>query len=189
MFNAKVALIAIACCAAPSLVWAQGALTTGMDANPVSAAIRQSWAEAKRNIQESAVQMTEANYPFKPVASVRSFGAILAHVAGASYEFCAAAKGAKAPHTEDEFEKSTTTKAGILKVVADAIAYCDGAYTALTDKSAADVVDGAFGGGKAARASQLLGNVTHYMEHYGNLVTYFRIKGMVPPSSQPRKTG
>ncbi len=120
---------------------------------------------------------------------MRTFGAILAHIAGASYEFCAAAKGEKPPHTEDEFEKSVTTKVAITKVVSDAIAYCDAAYTALTDKTAADIVNGAFGSGKAARASSLLGNTTHYMEHYGNLVTYFRMKGIVPPSSRPRTTG
>jgi uncharacterized damage-inducible protein DinB len=176
---------AFACVVLPSAVSAQ--VTGNIDANPVSAAIRQSWAEAKRNVQDSANQMPEANYSFKPVETVRSFGAILAHLAGASYEFCAAAKGEKPAHTEDEFEKSATTKAAITKALTDAIAYCDGAYSALTDKTAADVVAGAFGSGKAARASALIGNTGHFMEHYGNLVTYFRIKGMVPPSSQPRK--
>jgi uncharacterized damage-inducible protein DinB len=185
MSRSIIAAVALACVVSPSVVFAQAA--AGIDANPVSAAIRQSWAEAKRNIQESATQMPEANYSFKPVESVRSFGAIVAHLAGASYEFCAAAKGQKSPHAEDEFEKSATTKAAITKALTDAIAYCDGAYSALTDKTAADVVTEAFGSGKAARASALLGNTGHFMEHYGNLVTYFRIKGMVPPSSQPRK--
>jgi uncharacterized damage-inducible protein DinB len=179
------AALALACVLFPSLALAQAG--PGLDANPVSAAIRQSWAEAKRDIQESAAQMPDADFQFKPVDSVRSFGAILAHIAGASYEFCAAAKGQKPPHSEDEFEKSATTKVAITKAVTDAVAYCDTAYSALTDKTAADIVDGAFGSGKSARASALIGNSTHYMEHYGNLVTYFRIKGMVPPSSRPRK--
>jgi uncharacterized damage-inducible protein DinB len=185
MSRLSIAAIALACVVSPSAVYAQAA--AGIDANPVSAAIRQAWAEAKRNVQESANQMPEANYSFKPVESVRSFGAILAHLAGASYEFCAAAKGEKPGHTEDEFEKSATTRAAITKALTDAIAYCDGAYSSLTDKTAADIVPGAFGSGKAARASSLIGNTGHFMEHYGNLVTYFRIKGMVPPSSQPRK--
>src|SRR5262245_7892943 len=185
MFRSTMAVAVFASLVAPVALFAQAGV--GIDANPVSAAIRQSWAEAKRNMQESAALMPEANYPYKPIDSVRSFGAILAHVAGASYEFCSAAKGQKAPHAEDEFEKAAVTKAAISKALADAIAYCDSAYTALTDKTAADVVTGAFGAGKAARASALLGNTSHFNEHYGNLVTYFRIKGMVPPSSQPRK--
>src|ERR671922_1848970 len=81
--------------------------------NPVSRAIRNSWQSAKRNITESADQMPEADYAFKPVDSVRTFGQILAHVAGASYEFCAAAKGEKPPFTEDHFEKTATTPAAM----------------------------------------------------------------------------
>ncbi|MGH9387499.1 MAG: DinB family protein [Vicinamibacterales bacterium] len=185
MVRSTTVAMALACVSFPSVALAQ--VDKGIDTNPVSAAIRQSWAEAKRNMQESGALMPEANYGYKPIDAVRSFGAILAHVAGASYEFCAAAKGQKPPHAEDEFEKSAVTKAAITKALTDAIAYCDAAYTALTDKTAAEVVTGAFGAGKAARASALLGNTSHFNEHYGNLVTYFRIKGMVPPSSQPRK--
>jgi hypothetical protein len=184
MSRSKIVVLAVASLLSPTLTFAQATAKPGLDANPISASVRQSWAEAKRNMQESAALMEETNYNFKPVDTVRTFGAILAHVAGASYEFCASAKGQKPPHSEGEFEKSATTKAAISKALLDAIAYCDGAYTALTDKTAAEIVDGAFGGGKTARASALIGNAGHYMEHYGNLVTYFRIKGIVPPSSR-----
>ena len=152
--------------------------------NPVSQSIRDTWEGAKRNIKESAGQMADADYSFKPTDSVRTFGQILAHLAGASYVYCSAAKGEKTPHEEDDFEKTATTKAQIVKVLDDSIAYCDTAYAALTDRTAAEVVPMAFGGKDAARASALIGNVGHYQEHYGNLVTYFRIKGMVPPSSR-----
>ena len=152
--------------------------------NPVSDGIRSSWNGAKRNINESAEQMPEEHYGFKPVDSVRTFGQILAHVAGASYVFCASAKGEKSPFAEDYFEKIEKTKAAIVKAVADSHAYCDGAYTALTDATAGQMVNNPFGTGQGSRAAQLIGNVGHDNEHYGNLVTYFRIKGMVPPSSK-----
>jgi uncharacterized damage-inducible protein DinB len=152
--------------------------------NPVSQAIRDTWEGAKRNIKESADQMSEADYSFKPTDSVRTFGQILAHLAGATYVYCSSARGEKTPHEEDDFEKSATTKAQIVKVLNESIAYCDAAYTSLTDRTAAEVVPMAFGGTDAARASALMRNVGHYQEHYGNLVTYFRIKGMVPPSSK-----
>jgi hypothetical protein len=77
---------------------------------PVADAMRSSWDGAKKNIKESADVMPEANYAFKPAADVRTFGAILAHLAGANYMFCAAGKGEKSPHAEDEFEKSATTR-------------------------------------------------------------------------------
>ena len=61
---------------------------------------------------------------------------------------------------------------------------CDAAFKALTDKSAAESIAMPFGMGNRPRVSALVGNTGHVQEHYGNLVTYFRIKGMVPPSSR-----
>ncbi len=155
--------------------------------NPVTQSLKSAWDGAKGNVRKSADVMPEANYNFKPVDTVRTFGALLAHLAGASYEFCAAAKGEKTPHAEDEFEKSAKTKADIVKALDGAIAYCDEIYKTLDDAKAAEMVNGAFGGPKAARAAALFGNTGHFMEHYGNLVTYLRINGLVPPSSAPRK--
>jgi uncharacterized damage-inducible protein DinB len=152
--------------------------------NPVSDSLRGSWNGTKRNIKESAEQMPEEHYGFKPVDGVRTFGAILAHVAGASYVFCSAAKGEKSPFTEDHFETTATTKAAIVKATNDAIAYCDEAFTALTDATAGQMVASPFGSGQVPRANPLIGQIGHDNEHYGNLVTYFRIKGMVPPSSK-----
>ena len=152
--------------------------------NPVSASIRSSWDTAKRNLQQSAEIMPEADYSFRPVDTVRTFGQILAHVAGANYVFCSAARGEKSPHAEDAFEKSATTRAQIIKAVADSVSYCDGAYASMDDRNAAQVVELPFGMGKAARSAPLVMNANHVNEHYGNLVTYFRIKGIVPPSSR-----
>ena len=155
--------------------------------NPVTQALKSAWDGAKVNVRRSADVMPEAKYNFKPVDTVRTFGALLAHIAGASYEFCSVAKGEKTPHAEDEFEKSAKTKADIVKALDGAIAYCDEIYKSLDDAKAAQIVNGAFGGPKAARAAALVGNTGHFMEHYGNLVTYLRINGLVPPSSAPQK--
>lgn len=153
-------------------------------ADPVSQAIRQAWAGAKRNIVESADQMPEDGYGFRPVDSVRTVGQILAHIAGANYVFCAGAKGEKSPFAEDHFEKTATTRAAIRKALAESLAYCDQAYDSLTDAKAAEIIAMPFGMGKSARAGLLMANTGHLQEHDGNLVTYFRIKGMVPPSSR-----
>jgi len=174
----------------PALIVAMLFASPGLSAqsaNPITASLRSSWNEAKTNFRRSADVMPEAKYGFKPVDSVRTFGAILAHVAGASYEFCAAAKGEKTPHAEDEFEKSAKTKAEIVKALDGAIAYCDEAVKGLDDAKAAQMVAGAFGGPQAPRAALIMGNTGHVMEHYGNLVTYLRINGLVPPSSAPQK--
>lgn len=156
-------------------------------AGSVSAALKQNWEGARRNIRESAAQMDEANYTFKPVDTVRTFGQILAHVAGAAYVFCASAKGEKTPFAEDHFEKTATTRAAIIKAVDDSLAYCDPVYSTMTDAKGSESVTLPFGMGTGPRSAPLVLNYGHFMEHYGNLVTYFRIKGMVPPSSAPRK--
>jgi uncharacterized damage-inducible protein DinB len=155
--------------------------------NPLTTALRSTWNSAKTNVRRSADVMPEAKYNFKPVDNVRTFGALLSHIAGASYEFCAAAKGEKPPFAEDAFEKSAKTKAEIVKALDGAIAYCDDIYKTLDDAKAAQLTAGAFGGPQGARAANLIGNTGHFQEHYGNLVTYLRINGLVPPSSAPQK--
>lgn len=161
--------------------------TAAAQSNPITQALRNTWTEARNNVRRSADVMPEAKYSFKPVDTVRSYGAILAHLAGASYEFCAAAKGEKPPFTEAGVEKSATTKAAIVKALDGAIAYCDDVYKTLDDAKAAQMVAGAFGGPQSARAQNLIGNTGHFQEHYGNLVTYLRINGLVPPSSAPQR--
>ena len=150
--------------------------------NTASDAVRAGWNSAKRNVLASAKTMTEAKNSFKPVDTVRTYGAILAHLAGANYEFCAGAKGEKTPYAEDYFEKIAKTPAEIARALQESVAYCDAVYSALTDASAGEMVS--VFGDKQSRIAALMGNTNHNTEHYGNLVTYFRIKGMVPPSSQ-----
>ncbi len=152
--------------------------------NPIANGVRVAWDGAKRNLTRSAELMPEADYGFRPVDTVRTFGQILAHVAGANYVFCSAAKGETSPHAEAAFEKTATTRAQIIKALNESIAYCDAAYAALDDTRAGETVALPFGMGKGARSLPLILNTGHLQEHYGNLVTYFRIKGMVPPSSQ-----
>ncbi len=140
------------------------------------------WAGAKRNIVESADQMPEPNYSFKPVDNVRTFGEILAHVADSNYFYCARSKGEPPPVPDGTLEKTATTKAAIVKALGQSIAYCDAVYNSLTAASAAETVTA--GNNQIPRVQPLFSNVSHNVEHYGNLVTYFRIKRLVPPSTK-----
>jgi uncharacterized damage-inducible protein DinB len=168
------------------LVTVSAAQSRAGAAQPVSDAVRAQWETAKKNIHDSAVDVPEANYSFAPVPSVvRTFGQIVAHVAGANYEFCSAAKGEKTPKPENAFD-SLATKTAIVKAWDDSVVYCDAVFKALTDRTASEAIDMPFGGGKGVRVAALLGNIGHLNEHYGNLVTYMRLKGIVPPSSRGR---
>ena len=143
------------------------------------AAARASWLTAHTYIVRSAQQMSEADFAFKPVATVRSFGQIVAHVADDEMGWCAQILGQ--PVKQTQFEKGLTSKADIIKAIQDAGAYCEKAY-GITDAQAAGVTT--IWGGQQAKIRGLIDNASHDWEHYGNIVTYMRIKGMVPPSSQ-----
>jgi uncharacterized damage-inducible protein DinB len=140
------------------------------------------WSGMTDNIIKSAEQMPESDYSFKPVASVRTFGQLIGHVAGAQYMFCAAALG-EAPRAEGDIEKTVTTKAGLVAAMKESATYCKKAY-AQSDASAAGAIK--MFGSDQTRMYALMLNAAHNGEHYGNIVTYLRVKGMVPPSSQPQ---
>jgi len=150
--------------------------------NPLSADLKSTWNQIKGNIAKSAEKMPEENYAFKPTPEVRSYGQLIAHIADANYMICGAAKGEQKAMG---IEKSKTSKADLIAALAESAAYCDSAFDALTDASAAETVR--MFGRERTRMGALQMNVAHDFEHYGNLVTYLRMKGLVPPSSEPRK--
>ncbi len=150
-------------------------------ANPLSADLKAAWNQIKGNIAKSAEKLPEDQYSFKPSPDVRSYGQLIGHIADANYMICGAAKGEQ---KAIGIEKSKTSKADLIAGLADSAAYCDGAYDALTDASAAEMVK--MFGRDRTRMGALQMNVAHDNEHYGNLVTYMRMKGLVPPSSERR---
>ena len=151
--------------------------------SPYAASAKQVFAMVKDNITKSADQMKEADYAFKPVDTVRSFGAILGHIANANFMICSMGSGAANPMKDTDIEKTKTTKADLQKALAESFAFCDAQFDAMTEAKAGEMVD-FFRGSKLQRLNVLQFNIAHDMEHYGNLVTYLRIKGLVPPSSQ-----
>ena len=169
---------------AASAAWAQsGATSTTAAANPLVSSSKVFYLNAKQDILRSADKMPEDKYAFKPTDSVRTYGQVLAHVADGQYEFCGAAAGNK---DEKNIEQTAKTKAAIVAALKTAFAYCDEIYAGMTDAKVAELIP-AFGGAKITRLSMLDFNVAHTMEHYGNLVTYMRIEGLVPPSSESRQ--
>jgi uncharacterized damage-inducible protein DinB len=127
--------------------------------------------------------MPEANYSFRPTADVRTFGELIGHLANEHYMICSGVKGEKNPQESVDYEKKTA-KADLVKALQESNAYCDAVYGSLTDtpkltQPATGRRDTPFG--------SLLMNVTHDSEHYGNIITYLRLKGLVPPSSQPTR--
>ena len=129
----------------------------------------------------SAEKMPEEQYSFKPTPDVRSFGELIGHVANTQYNFCAPARKIESPN-KTNIEKSATTKAALVAAVKEAFAFCDPAYEMSADSAMSEEVK--FGARTVASGYSLTFNVAHNFEHYGNMVTYMRLKGLVPPSSE-----
>lgn len=156
--------------------------------DPLSNFLKMGFTANKTYIVKSAEKMAEPDLSFKPVgtaAEVRTFGQILGHVANSNYAFCSRAKGEPNPNKQD-FEK-TTAKADLVKALNDAFAYCEAVYGSMTDAKIMQAMT-APGPNNTTRqiiaAQPLIFNIAHNNEHYGNLVTYMRAKGIVPPSSE-----
>ena len=129
-------------------------------------------------IQRAAEQVPEAEYSFQPTPEVRTFGRLLGHIANARYMFCSMIKGEENPAGRN-FEE-VTVKADLVAAVTASALYCDEAY-AISDARALEALT--LFDRPTSRLGALVLNAMHDMEHYGNIVTYMRIRGMVPPSS------
>ncbi|HEY8550865.1 MAG TPA: DinB family protein [Vicinamibacterales bacterium] len=159
------------------------AAQTAAGANPYADAAKRQSDLVKGNIVKAAEKMPEEHYAFKPTPEVRSFGAILGHIANANYMICSRAAGTESPAKAD-IEKTVTAKADLVKALGESFAYCDEVLGKLDDKAGAELVK--FFGGEQPKLMVIAFNTAHNFEHYGNLVTYMRMKGLVPPSSEGR---
>lgn len=172
-------LVLCACC----LVVLSASPAPAQSGNPMTDSLKGVFGTVKGYITKTADQVTEANYAFKPTPEVRSMGALIGHIADANFMFCSIATGAANPMQGVSVEKTKTSKADLQKALADSFAFCDAQYAAMTDaKGTTEMVD--MFGKKHPRLGVLSLNNAHDFEHYGNLVTYMRLKGMVPPSTQ-----
>jgi uncharacterized damage-inducible protein DinB len=139
----------------------------------------------KRNLTGAAEKMPAENFSFRPTPEVRTYAELFAHTIDTQLYFCNLVKGGANPTAGKNLEKTVTDKAGVLQMVKDGFAYCDDMFAGLTDEKLATMLTI----GPAGKSFQsALGNqatfvVVHGNEHYGNIVTYMRIKGIVPPSS------
>lgn len=143
--------------------------------------VRDQWVTVSKYLSRAAAAVPESSYAYKPVATVRSFGQLVAHVAGSQRMFCAMVLGEAVPK-EDDFEKRTMSKAELVTALDASNAYCARAYQTPPSQLGAEVE---MFGQRYTKGAVLLLNATHDNEHYGNVVTYMRMLGMIPPSSQP----
>jgi uncharacterized damage-inducible protein DinB len=155
--------------------------------NPMSGVLKFSWERTKKLMTASAEEMPAENYSWKPTDGVRTYGQLIGHLADANHMFCAmASKDATFKMDKDKSAEKLTAKADLQKALADSIAYCDKVYGGITDQAMGTTMINMFGM-TLPEFGALNTNLGHDMEHYGNLVTYLRMKKLTPPSSQQEK--
>jgi uncharacterized damage-inducible protein DinB len=152
-------------------------------ANPLTANAKVQFGALTGFVIRSAEKVPEDLYAFRPTPDIRSMGQLYGHVADALFGMCATAAGSKPPRTG--IEKTVSAKTELVAALKEGVSYCNTVFDGMTDQKGVETVPFYFG--PTPRLSVLYFTVTHTYEHYGNLVTYMRLKNIVPPSSEPAK--
>ena len=153
---------------------------TPAPANPITTSQSTMYTLLSGVVIAAAEKMPEENYSFKPAPDVRTFGQLVGHLADSQYFFCSMAAGETAPASG--IEKSKTSKVELAAALKEAVAYCSKTYAAMTDAKGSEMMK--MMNHDFARLTVLSANTAHDYEHYGNMATYMRIKGIVPPTSE-----
>lgn len=146
--------------------------------------------QAQRVLVPLATAMPEAKFGFVPTGGefkgVRTFAEQLKHVAASNYTYAAAILGEKPPADLGEDENgpaSLKTKTEILKYLNDSFDYVQKAVKTIDANNVISPIKSPFGEGPATRLAMVDLVVGHCYDHYGQLVEYLRMNGMVPPAS------
>jgi uncharacterized damage-inducible protein DinB len=138
----------------------------------------------------AADAMPQDKFGFAPTngefKGVRTFGQQIKHVAAVNYELGAAILEEKTPVDigDESGPASVTTKADILKYLNDSFAYVHKAIQTINEKNLVETVKSPFGEGKVTRLGLATSVAWHGFDHYGQMVEYLRMNGIVPPASR-----
>ena len=150
-------------------------------------------ASAEHEIVPLAEAMPDNKYEFAPTSGaftgVRTYRQQVTHIATIIYMLSAASRQEKMPVEVGTLENgpaSITNKAQAVQFLKDAFAYGHQAMLALTPENQMGMVKSPFGPGEMARASLVATMLSHNLDHYGQMVVYARMNGVIPPASQPR---
>lgn len=137
----------------------------------------------------AAEAMPEGKFDFAPTngefKGVRTFAQQIKHVAAVNYIFGAAILGEKAPkEAGEDGPASLKTKAEIVNYLKESFAYVRKAVLTVNEKNEVELVKSPFGEGKVTRLGLATSVAAHGFDHYGQMVEYLRMNGIVPPASR-----
>jgi uncharacterized damage-inducible protein DinB len=153
----------------------------------LSQAVLDQWNGVSHKLVAMAEDFPEDKYDFKPTPGQRSFAEQLLHAAGANYFFTNLAKGEKPPAQEDAPRANFKTKADIVAYVKKSTDDGAAAIKAKGDAGMAGLMVDPFDNQQVRVFDWAYGFIEHMGEHYGQLAVYYRVAGLVPPESRPKK--
>jgi uncharacterized damage-inducible protein DinB len=156
-------------------------------ADSPSKVLLDSWNEIGRKLIAMAEDFPEDKYDFKPTPAQRSFAEQLLHAAGANYFFTNQVVGKPMPPEEDPKRADYKTKADVVTFVKKSFADGASAIQSKGNKGMSDLVVDPFAHQQMRVLDMAYGFIEHSGEHYGQLVVYYRVAGLVPPESRPKK--
>jgi hypothetical protein len=153
-----------------------------------SSVLDRSLAQLEQEIVSAAEAMPEDKYGFVPTngefKGVRDFAGQIKHTAAVNNLIFSAMLGEQAPAEGEDGPKSVKTKAEIVKYLRDSFLLGHRAMTAIGQQNLVAPVKNPFGGGNATRLGLAVGAVGHSFDHYGQVVEYLRMNGIIPPASR-----
>jgi len=152
-----------------------------------SQVVLDSWNDIGRKLIAMAEDFPEDKYDFKPTPAQRSFAEQLLHAAGANYFFTTLAMGQKPPAEEDPKRERYKTKADVVTFVKKSFADGAAVIKVKGDKGMSDLAIDPDSNQQVRVSDMAYGFIEHSGEHYGQLAVYYRVAGLVPPESRPKK--
>jgi uncharacterized damage-inducible protein DinB len=168
-----------------------GAQATSNNAAPkppdsASKVLLDSWNDIGRKLVAMAEDMPEDKYDFKPNPAERGFAEQLLHASGANYYFINPVKGEKAPQGDPK-RADYKSKAQVVEFVKKSFADGAALIQSKGDSGLSDTFIDPFSKNQVRFSDYAWGFIEHSGEHYGQLVVYYRVAGLVPPESRPKK--
>jgi uncharacterized damage-inducible protein DinB len=145
------------------------------------------WNEIGRKLIAMAEDFPEDKYEFKATPAQRSFAEQLLHVAASMYYFTDVAQGKKPRYPDDPKRDDLKTKAQVVAFVKKCVEDGAALIKSKGDKGMSDLATDAESKQQMQVSDLAYGLAEHSGEHYGQLVVYYRLAGLVPPESRPKK--
>ena len=179
------------CCLLLTLTIAGAALAADPPKLTFASALDRDLTAVEREVVPAAEAMPEANFNFAPTQGefkgVRTYGEQAKHIAAVSYIVGAVILGEKPPAEAGKDEAgpaSVKSKDEIMKYLRDSFAYAHKAINSITEANAVEPIKSPWDSNTTTRLNMAVELISHPFDHYGQMVEYLRMNGIVPPASR-----